>query len=217
MSEHRRPEIPFSEAPRGSCRWCGEDILHEAGDHEGQVNRRRRWHQTCVDEYNESDPREARKRIRRRDRGICAACGVDTKKLKREFKAIGRGRVKAVRSRGFKPRKSLWELDHVVPLIDGGGHSDDNLQTLCTPCHTQKTAQEARERADRSRDRAAESQGSTSPEAASCESAAAKTVRSATRKRRSKRNDDLETLISAADATNSRVSNILAEIAKPPS
>ena len=148
MAGHRRPEIRFSDAPRGTCRWCGEAILHESGPKRGEPNRRRRWHPACVDVYNESDPQEARRRVRKRDRGRCAVCGVDTYAVKRSVR--GRGSHRKLRELGYKPRKSLWELDHIVPLIDGGGHDLANLQTLCTPCHKVKTASEA---ARRGRDR----------------------------------------------------------------
>ena len=141
MSAHRRPEIRFSDAPRGTCRWCGDAILHEGGARRGEPNLRRRWHPACVDEYNRSDPREARRRVRKRDRGRCANCGLDTYALKRSIK--GKGSHRKLRELGFKPRKSLWELDHVVPLVDGGSHDPSNLQTLCTPCHKRKTAAEA--------------------------------------------------------------------------
>lgn len=150
MSEHRRPEIPFSDAPRGTCRWCGEAILYEAGAKRGKPDRRRRWHPACVDAYNATDPRLARLRIRRRDRGVCAACGLDTNALRRKLR--GRGAAARLRERGFVPRRSLWELDHVVPLIDGGSHDVSNLQTLCRPCHQEKSAREARARAALRRD-----------------------------------------------------------------
>jgi 5-methylcytosine-specific restriction endonuclease McrA len=150
VTAHRRPPIPFSEAPRGTCRWCGATILYEDGPKRGQLDRRRRWHPACVDRYLESDPREARRRVRRRDRGICAQCRVDTYAIRRRFQ--GRGATKKLRELGFKPRKSLWELDHVVPLIEGGGHELSNLQTLCTPCHKRKTAQEAAARREARRE-----------------------------------------------------------------
>ena len=153
MSAHRRPIIPFSDAPRGACRWCGDPILYEDGPKRGEPNRRRRWHPACVDRYNESDPREARRRVRKRDRGRCAVCGLDTVKLRRSIR--GKGTFKKTRELGFKPRKSFWELDHVVPLIDGGGHDLANLQTLCSPCHQRKTSAEAVDRRV-ARDEAAE-------------------------------------------------------------
>jgi 5-methylcytosine-specific restriction endonuclease McrA len=89
----------------------------------------------------ESDPRAARRRVRSRDRGVCAACGTDTYALRRLIR--GPGSTRKLRALGYRPRKSLWELDHVVPLIEGGGHEPSNLQTLCAPCHKRKTAREA--------------------------------------------------------------------------
>ena len=144
MSAHRRPSIPFSDAPRGTCRWCGDSILHEDGPKRGERNRLRRWHPACFDSYNESDPREARRRVRKRDRGHCAICGLDTVRLRRSIR--GKGAFEKTRALGFKPRKSFWELDHIVPLIDGGSHDLPNLQTLCTPCHKRKTSAEAADR-----------------------------------------------------------------------
>ncbi len=31
------------------------------------------------------------------------------------------------------------EYDHKMPLADGGGHSEDNIQALCPPCHADKS------------------------------------------------------------------------------
>jgi 5-methylcytosine-specific restriction endonuclease McrA len=45
--------------------------------------------------------------------------------------------------------RHAWELDHIVPLADGGTHELANMQTLCRPCHRAKTAREAAERARR--------------------------------------------------------------------
>jgi 5-methylcytosine-specific restriction endonuclease McrA len=149
VAAHRRPEIRWSDAPWGTCRWCGEAIVHEGGDKRGEPDRRRRWHPACVADYARSDPREARRRVRKRDRGRCAACGLDTYALRRRIQ--GRGSHRKLRELGFKPRKSLWELDHIVPLVDGGSHDLANLQTLCTPCHKRKTAREAGARRERRR------------------------------------------------------------------
>lgn len=149
MSSHRRPEIPFSDAPRATCRWCGEPIVYQSGPRRGRPDRRRRWHPQCVDAYNQTDPREARRLVRGRDRGRCAECGLDTYALRRRIR--GRGSHRKLRELGFVPHRSLWELDHRIPLIDGGSHELSNLQTLCTPCHRRKTAREASERRSRRR------------------------------------------------------------------
>ena len=48
-------------------------------------------------------------------------------------------------------RRSLWEMDHVVPLSEGGNGGLDNLRTLCLPCHRQATKALAGRRAVRRR------------------------------------------------------------------
>lgn len=36
---------------------------------------------------------------------------------------------------------SLWEADHIIPVVEGGGSSGlENLRTLCKPCHRLETA-----------------------------------------------------------------------------
>ena len=35
----------------------------------------------------------------------------------------------------------LWDADHIVPVIEGGGETGlENLRTLCIPCHKKETA-----------------------------------------------------------------------------
>ncbi|XP_055973698.1 DNA annealing helicase and endonuclease ZRANB3 [Sorex fumeus] len=41
----------------------------------------------------------------------------------------------------------FWQVDHIKPVFGGGGQcSLDNLQTLCTICHRERTAKQAKER-----------------------------------------------------------------------
>lgn len=40
-----------------------------------------------------------------------------------------------------------WDLDHIVPLADGGEHRERNLAPAITQEHRKKTAQEAKQRA----------------------------------------------------------------------
>ena len=58
------------------------------------------------------------------DVGVCAACGSTS---------------------------GPWDLDHVVPITDGGEWWGANLQLLCRPCHIEKTRRE-RERPNPERD-----------------------------------------------------------------
>jgi len=48
--------------------------------------------------------------------------------------------------------KSLWEADHIRPVVEGGGGMEgslDNIRTLCVPCHKAATAELAAKRAER--------------------------------------------------------------------
>ncbi|XP_050756332.1 DNA annealing helicase and endonuclease ZRANB3 [Gymnogyps californianus] len=46
----------------------------------------------------------------------------------------------------------FWQVDHIKPVYSGGGQcSLENLQTLCTICHRQRTAKQAKERSQMKR------------------------------------------------------------------
>jgi 5-methylcytosine-specific restriction protein A len=53
----------------------------------------------------------ARRRVRERDHGVCALCGVTGE----------------------------WEADHIIPLAEGGTNELSNYRTLCVPCHKAET------------------------------------------------------------------------------
>jgi len=47
-------------------------------------------------------------------------------------------------------KRSLWQADHIVPVVEGGGGCGlDNLRTLCTRCHKTATAGLAKRRSRR--------------------------------------------------------------------
>ncbi|KAK2497746.1 hypothetical protein MC885_009988 [Smutsia gigantea] len=60
------------------------------------------------------------------------------------------------------PREGhFWQVDHIRPVSSGGGQcSLDNLQTLCTICHRERTARQAKERSQVRRDSLASKYGS---------------------------------------------------------
>jgi 5-methylcytosine-specific restriction endonuclease McrA len=86
-----------------------------------------------------------RKRVLERDRGVCAACGIDTiAELYRLKRLRGVRRLRGWAEWGLRPlaRSTLWDADHVVPVAEGGGECDlFNMRTLCIRCHRKVTAE----------------------------------------------------------------------------
>lgn len=124
-----------------------------------------------------NDPATQRTLVEARDKGICAACGVDTEKRAREarewrpvFRWLARRFLEDEGdgswqswSRSEKYASDMicdrfgaviasdghtWEADHILPVVEGGGECDlSNLRTLCLPCHRAETAKLAARRA----------------------------------------------------------------------
>lgn len=65
---------------------------------------------------------QAVKRIRARDCDLCQAC------LRRDDGHVG----------------TYAAVDHRISKGEGGSDDDANLEVICAPCHTEKTAAEAR-------------------------------------------------------------------------
>lgn len=156
---HKQKRGPNGES---LCRWC-----------EKPVERPRRTYcsDDCVHEWRlRSDPGYLRRCVFKRDRGVCALCLVDTEKLRKQV-------IKALREVSWYPREtrderlveyldsigvkvpgripdhrlSLWDADHIVPVVEGGGECDlSNMRTLCVWCHRRVTADLARRRASQS-------------------------------------------------------------------
>jgi len=118
---------------------------------------------TCREAYScRASGSGLRRVVFARDGGVCAACGADGHALVEVLRALAAapyGRRFAV-ALSFNPmwarhRRSLdrlltrptdglaWEADHAVRVADGGGEALANaVQTLCIPCHREKTRAE---------------------------------------------------------------------------
>lgn len=156
VSTNRRAGLPPSpKGPDGRhlCRWCRKPVDPP----------RRYWcSDACVEEYRiRSDPSYARQKVWERDRGVCAVCGVDTGPLQEQLDALWSSVRWAPPSQAaqerlaalgfpwdpFMPRPHVWEADHIVPVVEGGGETGlENLRTLCLRCHRLETAKLARRR-----------------------------------------------------------------------
>jgi 5-methylcytosine-specific restriction endonuclease McrA len=90
---------------------------------------------SCSDEWMcKTSPSHARLRVWERDRGVCAICRKD----------VVAGKTwpgGAPRRNHWRGTGDLWQVDHIKPVIEGGGECGlDGLRTLCTGCHKAETA-----------------------------------------------------------------------------
>ena len=103
------------ERKAGECTWCGE----------ATPTRRMRWcSKGCREQGYIAAGIRSKARVHKRDKGVCAICGIDTN-------AAG----------------IPCEVDHILPVCEGGGCCGlDNLRTLCQACHKKETAKLAKRR-----------------------------------------------------------------------
>lgn len=105
-----------------------------------------------------------RKIVKKRDNEICTKCNRDCALVKRiidhaglSINSITRNRWRynlppsyyLLRNFGFTPFTHTWEVDHVIEQTDGGTNDLSNLQTLCLPCHKEKTNLNKKKRLDK--------------------------------------------------------------------
>jgi 5-methylcytosine-specific restriction enzyme A len=120
------------ERPLTACRWCGAEV---------PKTRRTFCGPACVHEWKlRTNPGYLREQVFARDRGVCASCGADTEALRKHRRKLDYAARPAF-DKEWGRRKSLWDADHIVPVVEGGGEcSLDNLRTLCLKCHRRETA-----------------------------------------------------------------------------
>jgi 5-methylcytosine-specific restriction enzyme A len=133
----RVEELPKGAGGRALCRWCSLEV---------PAGRRTFCSDFCVGEWRlRTDPNYLREKTFERDRGICALCGVDAVAAWNHLKrSRGAARVRLLRDWGLASfsRRSLWDADHIVPVVEGGGACDlSNIRTLCLRCHRKVTGE----------------------------------------------------------------------------
>jgi len=162
MSTNRRHpgrgRIDPASLPKGAngrplCRHCGTELP--------ESRRRTFCSDACVHEWRlRSDAHYLKEQVRRRDRGVCALCGIDTYRLARVVKAWrvaigaeGRRRFESIlKEWKWRPGGRQWDADHILPVVAGGGECGiENVRTLCIWCHRRETASLAHARASAKR------------------------------------------------------------------
>jgi len=142
--------------PKGYCRWCGKPVTPP----------RRTWcSDECVAEgLIRNTSGSAATQVYQRDKGVCAACGMDCDWLAHWWHRISQADPKRPQrweswregwgtktwqgATGWNPYQSLWQADHIIPVVEGGGCCGlENYRTLCVICHKKDTAALAARRA----------------------------------------------------------------------
>ncbi len=138
MSTRRTSPGGWVARKRGPCRWCG-----------GKTAGRRLTFcsDECVHQWKlRTDPGYLRERVFERDRGVCALCGLDTEALRRDKRKLDFNARRRF-EKEWGTRRRLWDADHIVPVVEGGGECDlSNMRTLCLKCHREVTAELRRRR-----------------------------------------------------------------------
>jgi 5-methylcytosine-specific restriction enzyme A len=131
----RKEDLPRGANGRALCRWCNLEVPRD---------RQTFCSDWCVTEWRlRTDPGFVRDQAFERDRGVCALCGVDTVaawiQLKRS-RATARARLLGHWGLRSLNRRTLWDADHIIPVVEGGGACDlENIRTLCLRCHREET------------------------------------------------------------------------------
>lgn len=130
---------------KGQCTWCGGDLK----------NNRRKWHDACVGQFFERcQVSGSVQRVWKRDNGICQLCGRDVRKCERVWKSFhprygDRDEYDLMVLALLGHARSGWaEVDHIVPVCEGGGLCRvENLRLVCGVCHAVETRRLAARRA----------------------------------------------------------------------
>ncbi|XP_051003261.1 LOW QUALITY PROTEIN: DNA annealing helicase and endonuclease ZRANB3 [Acomys russatus] len=110
------------------------------------------------------------------EHGVCQLCSVNAQELFLRVRDAPKSQRKSLLDTAWIAKLPLeqlnemlrspgeghfWQVDHIKPVYEGGGQcSLDNLQTLCTVCHRERTAQQAKERSQARRQSLAAKHGS---------------------------------------------------------
>uniref|UniRef100_A0A2K5DM30 Zinc finger RANBP2-type containing 3 n=1 Tax=Aotus nancymaae TaxID=37293 RepID=A0A2K5DM30_AOTNA len=110
------------------------------------------------------------------EHGVCQLCNLNAQELFLRLRDAPKSQRKNLLDAAWTSKLPLeqlnemirnpgeghfWQVDHIKPVYRGGGQcSLDNLQTLCTVCHKERTARQAKERSQMRRQSLASKHGS---------------------------------------------------------
>ncbi|XP_033837067.1 DNA annealing helicase and endonuclease ZRANB3 isoform X1 [Periophthalmus magnuspinnatus] len=157
-----RPELSYVQAVDSSgvplCLSC-----HQPCSTSGGAWDTRFCSHKCQEDFQlRSSQSYMRSRVLEVEQGVCQLCGLQAHQLYLRVRDAPPSQRKNLLDNTWLAQLPLnklnemirapvegdfWQVDHITPVYSGGGQcSLDNLQTLCTVCHRQRTAQQAKER-----------------------------------------------------------------------
>lgn len=130
--------LPKDENGNTCCRFCGKAVFPP---------RRTMCSPECAHEISiRNNGRYMRNEVFKRDKGVCAICNLDTKKVAKEalllpdylrknfLESYNIGEKRKIWK--SKNGGGLWDADHIIPVKKGGGSCGlENIRTLCISCH----------------------------------------------------------------------------------
>ncbi|NWX81552.1 ZRAB3 endonuclease, partial [Nothoprocta pentlandii] len=122
----------------------------------------------CQEDFSiRSSQSYLRTRVFEIERGICQFCNQNAQELYLSIRDAPKSQRKKLLESSWMSHLPLgqlneiitnptegqfWQVDHIKPVYSGGGQcSLENLQTLCTVCHKERTAKQAKERSQMKR------------------------------------------------------------------
>ncbi|XP_051846593.1 DNA annealing helicase and endonuclease ZRANB3-like [Antechinus flavipes] len=133
--------------------------------------------QKCQEEFwIRSNNSYLRAKVFEIEHGVCQLCNLNAQELFLSLRDAPKNQRKNLLQTTWISKLSIeqlnemminpveghfWQVDHIRPVYSGGGQcSLENLQTLCTVCHKEKTAKQAKERSQAKRNSSASKHGS---------------------------------------------------------
>ncbi|NXJ74007.1 ZRAB3 endonuclease, partial [Trogon melanurus] len=122
----------------------------------------------CQDDFSiRSSQSYLRTKVFEIEHGVCQFCHQNAQELYLSVRDAPKAQRKKLLESSWMSRLPLgqlneiitnptegqfWQVDHIKPVYSGGGQcSLENLQTLCTLCHRERTAKQAKERSQMKR------------------------------------------------------------------
>uniref|UniRef100_U3KH22 Helicase ATP-binding domain-containing protein n=1 Tax=Ficedula albicollis TaxID=59894 RepID=U3KH22_FICAL len=137
---------PTAEPPAGRAAWDTRFCCH-----------------ACQEDFSiRSSQSYLRSQVFQVEHGVCQGCQHNAQELYLSVRDAPRSQRKQLLEGSWMSHLPLgqlnemirspaegqfWQVDHIQPVYSGGGQcSLENLQTLCTACHRERTAKQAKER-----------------------------------------------------------------------